>query len=418
VAEAKLTRLAEGEEGEETVRKQGRITRRGFLKMGGGAFAGAYALSLAGCGGGGGSEGSSVESIELYHLQGFWQDFLTEMGTSASKDIGVGFKPREFSDPTPYQQVIRSSMQTNEAPGLCYWWSGYRLESLASRGGFQDLTSIWEEQVKQGNLPQGLAESFSYDGKQYAVPYNSSLYAVYYNKRIFEEHGLTPPRSWDDLISTAGELKRAGVTPFFATVDDRWPSLIWFEELLARTDPDFYERLVRGEGSYTDPIVVSAMEEWKSMLDAGYFTNLDLSLDEVAAQFSEGKFAMMPYGTWYNAAVVGEEMSPEEEYGLFVMPNVNPDLDENVIFAEPGGLAIPANAPDVDASRRVLEWWVSPEAAAAWAGKINDVPVNPKSRIENPALDELVSTVQEGNHRLVLRPLLWNGSDQKLGEAT
>src|SRR5215203_7257089 len=41
------------------------LTRRGFLKAGGGALAGAYVLGLAGCGGGG-EQGGTAKSLEFW----------------------------------------------------------------------------------------------------------------------------------------------------------------------------------------------------------------------------------------------------------------------------------------------------------------------------------------------------------------
>ena len=69
----------------------GRLTRRDFLKMGGGALAGAYAMGgLAGCGGGGSSGGA----VELT-LWAWLPDFQTQvdMFEKAHKNIKVKLVP-------------------------------------------------------------------------------------------------------------------------------------------------------------------------------------------------------------------------------------------------------------------------------------------------------------------------------------
>jgi len=58
---------------------------------------------------------------------------------------------------------------------------------------------------------------------------------------------MASPPQVGDVSSTANELKRAGVTALLR--NSRRPVVNAnpdSEELLARTDPDFYERLVRG----------------------------------------------------------------------------------------------------------------------------------------------------------------------------
>jgi multiple sugar transport system substrate-binding protein len=74
-----------------------------------------------------------------------------------------------------------------------------------------------------------------------------------------------------------------------------------------------------------------------------------------------------------------------------------------VVVVETGALAIPTNAPDVDASTQVAEWWVSPKAASTWANDLGDIPVNPKAEAPSPMLATLVSTIQDNNYRLMQR---------------
>jgi ABC-type glycerol-3-phosphate transport system substrate-binding protein len=264
------------------------LTRRDFLKVGGGALAGAYVLTLTGCGGGEG-EGRTSSSVTLFHDKPTWP--FEKMGKRSSKAIGIGIEASEYADTTSYQQAIKSSLRAGESPGLFTWWSGYNLISLAREGGLQDVSSTWASQVEKGNLAEDLRKPFAFEGKQYAVPTHVSYWPVYYNKRVFEKQGLAPPETWDELMSIAGTLKKADVTPFYATVDGRWPAFIWFEELMIRTDPDFYSRLMEGEESYTDPVVVDVMKEWKSMIEAGYFTQLDMPMDATAVgEFKQGNF--------------------------------------------------------------------------------------------------------------------------------
>jgi len=90
-------------------------------------------------------------------------------------------------------------------------------------------------------------------------------------------------------------------------------------------------------------------------------------------------------------------------------------LNENVIIVETGALSIPVNAPDPETSKKVAEWWVSPEAAAAWAEMLGDIPVNPKAEVPNAMFSRLVSTVQDNNYRLMQR--FWEATLPQIAEA-
>ena len=50
-------------------------------------------------------------------------------------------------------------------------------------------------------------------------------------------------------------------------------SFVWFETLLAGKDPDLYDALATGKAKYTDPGVVDVMNDWKKLIEAGYFSD-------------------------------------------------------------------------------------------------------------------------------------------------
>ena len=209
-----------------------------------------------------------------------------------------------------------------------------------------DVSDIWTQAVADGNLPESLSAAFTFDGAQYAVPSHVSYWTVFYNKKVFEANGLTPPTTWDELMTIAETLKAAGVTPFGATQVGRWPSFIWFEEMILRSDPQLYLDLTAGTAKYTDDAVVQAMEVWKGLIENEYFTSFDLDLFvDGPAQFAAGEFAMLPIGTWYQSNFIANDMVPGVDYDQFIMPNINPDLAESVIIVETGALAIPSAAP-------------------------------------------------------------------------
>ena len=355
-------------------------------------------------------------TLRFAHDKVPWEELYQEMGEMSAEAVGISLEITPYSDTTTYQQTILSSLPTDEAPDVFTWWSGFRMEDLYASGNLLDVTSVWETAIQEGNLPESLAAAFTFDGKQYGVPNHVSYWPTFYNKKVFDDNGLAVPTTWDELMAAAETLKGADVTPFYATIDGRWPSFIWFEEMLIRTDPDFYEQLTLGQKSYTDPVVIGAMETWKSMFDEGYFTALDIPQDSNAAgMFANGEIAMFQIGTWFQQQFIDAGMTPGEDFDAFILPNVNPDLQENVIVVEAGPFAIPSNAANVDKSVEFFNWWVSPEAQTAWANKLGDAPANPKAESENPILAGLISTLGEQQYRFMQR--YWEASPPAIVES-
>ena len=294
-----------------------RLSRREVVKRGG-----ALGLSMSAISGGparaaaAGAAAQEQTTVRLAHDKGQdWNNYYSEMGKLSASKIGIGIEGQPYPDTTSYKQAILQSLPTKEAPDIFTWWSGFQMEDLYKSGNLLDVTSVWQTAVQNGDLPETLAGAFTFDGKQYGVVNHVSYWPVFYNMKVFAENEIAVPTTWADLMAAADTLKTAGVAPFFANVSERWPSFIWFEELLIRTDPDFYEALMRGEKSYTDPVVVGVMETWKSLFDKGYFSALDIPIDvsNTGGAFARGEVAMIPMGTWSNQWYLGNEMKPGED---------------------------------------------------------------------------------------------------------
>lgn len=347
---------------------------------------------------------NATTNLEFYHDKANWQDFFTAMSDASSTALDISFEPIPYSDTTSYQQVINSSLTTDDAPDLFTWWSGYRMEDMYKSGGLLDVTDIWTAAVAAGDLPESLASAFTFDGKQYAVPQSSSYWVVFYNKKVFADNSIAIPTTWAELMTAADTLKAADVTPFFATVDGRWPSFIWWEELLIRSDPQFYRDLCEGKAKYTDPQAVAAIETWKGMIDKEYFTDLDLTMDEnFVAMFQNGEVAMIPVGTWFQQSFITADMVPGEDFDAFILPNVNPDLATNVAIVETGSICIPAAAQNLEASKAVATWWDQVDAQTQWSTLLGDAGANPKVTHDNPVLTNVANILNEGSYELLQR---------------
>ena len=342
-------------------------------------------------------------------------DGLQEMFELAQEELGIQIEVTQFADTTAYQQSIQSSLPTDSPPDLVTWWSGYRMEDLVASGELVSLNDQWDDYIANDYLSGDLADAFRFDGEIYGVPLHVSYWPVFYNVEMFDELGLDVPETWDELIQVADTLVDNDITPFFATTDGRWPAFIWFEEFIIRTDPDFYARLVEGDESYDDPLVIDAMEEWGEWIERGYFTPLDTDMNDHPAMMAEGEVAMSVQGTWFNSAYQGAGLEPGDGYDTFILPNRDPGLGENVIIFETSPLALTANANNRDEALEFLDWWVEPDTQAALASRIGDTPASPAVPAPDAAMQSLVDRIDEGDYRSLQR--YWEASPPAIVEA-
>ncbi|HEY7031050.1 MAG TPA: extracellular solute-binding protein [Thermomicrobiales bacterium] len=383
-------------------------TSRRRLLQGGAALGLGAALPIVSHSRGAGAQ--DVTKLKFSHDKSPWQQFFKDMGDLAQKEININWDVTPYSDTTSYQTALKGALPTSDTPDLFTWWSGYRLEELYTAGVLEDLTDIWTKAVSDGNAPESLGAAFTFDGKVYSFPLHVSYWVVFYNKKVFADNGITAaPATWADFTAACDKLKTAGVTPMASTVVGSWPSFILFEEMVLRTDPQFYLDLTAGKAKYTDPTAVKAMDTWKGLIDNGYFTSFDAAMDtDWPGMFAQGQVAMIPVGTWYQSNFTAQNMKPGEDYDLFIMPNVDPAVTQKVAIVETGALAVAAKSSQIDAAKQFVSWWVSTDAQTAWSNKLGDTPANTKAVSDNPILKTLLDTLANDHYTLYQR--YWEAS--------
>ncbi|TDD93596.1 carbohydrate ABC transporter substrate-binding protein [Actinomadura rubrisoli] len=358
-------------------------------------------LIATGCGSGGDS-GAKTSELKLYNDKGAWKPFFEQMGTLGKEQTGLGMKPVGYTDEPTYTAFIKTSFRTKVKPDLFTWTTGGRLQEIVKQNQVADTSQLWQDAIKSGDLSADLQKYYTVGGKQYCVPLQTGYWGMFYNKKIFAKYGLKPPTTWAELDTLARTLKAKGQVPFNHTTPTSLFSFAWFEQLLAGSDPDLYERLSTGQASYTDPGVVKAMERWKSMIDSGWFSNPGDKADP-ADHFKSGDAAMVISGTWFNTSMTQRGLKQGEDYGFFFIPNVEPSLPKTSLVFESGPLCSLRKAPDKEASMKYLKWWITPGAQEKWANMRGDVSSDPKVKVADPELDKVSKQAASDKNRLVLR---------------
>lgn len=79
------------------------------------------------------------------------------------------------------------------------------LYALVDRGIVDDLTA--NKNIIPDTAIKGMIDVGTFDGKLLFMPYRPNVEITYYNEKKFQEAGLTPPKTWDDLLSVAKAFK-------------------------------------------------------------------------------------------------------------------------------------------------------------------------------------------------------------------
>ena len=272
------------------------------------AMIAAASLALAGCtGGGGGGEQETTGALNFYTNKGAWEPNFEALNTGSEADIEVSLDVTGYSDQPQYEAFIKQSFPRRREPRAVHLADRSRpSKNSSTTASSPRRPTIWTEAIDNGWVSEDLAQYYTFDGKQYCVPLNIAYWVMYYNIPIFEENGIEVPETWDDLMAAAETLKGNGVIPFYTT--STLFTFVWFETLVAGTDPALYNGLATGEVKYTDPEIVDIMNEWLEQEDAGWFTDPGSTTDP-ATMLNNGEMAMINFGTFFSGSLKGVGMS-------------------------------------------------------------------------------------------------------------
>lgn len=367
---------------------------------------------LAGCARGTQTRAAPPGTVTLNNDNSGWTPGYDAASTVLDRRTGYRMAVRAVPNVSNYQQVVRMSAQTGTSTDLVKWWNGYRLQDIARNGLLTDLTAVWESALEQGWVNPALRESFTWSGRQYAVPLYQSYYPVFYSRKAFADRGLQVPTTFAQFRDLCRALAADGVVPVQAPGASSWEALIWFEQLVAGSDPGFWTALTAGEAGYEDEPAQRAMALWSELYADGVFSPADVDVSGAIGKFGDGTAGMVLTGSWFSNTLVTAGLTGEQ-IGTFLLPPVEPAA-QPVVFVESSALAVPRNAHKRTAAEEVAGAWLAPDVQVAWTGFLQDSSANPQVPAPSPLVADLTAEVDRSAPRELIR--YWEASPPALVE--
>jgi multiple sugar transport system substrate-binding protein len=344
--------------------------------------------------------GKTSGTVEFWLDKMADQEIIDKVSTAWKKDSGIDLKIIAYPDAASFQTAMQQSIDDPKAPGLFTWWSGSQLETLAKNDKLVDLTSEWDDYIKEGVSPD-IMEAFTVDGKVYAAPYSILYNTVLYNKTVFDKAGVTEtPKTFDEFLSVLEKIKQSGVTPI-GLKNDSWASFIWFQQLVAAYDPQLYVDLCSGTKPYNDPDVKKVMEIWKDMFDKGYFAKPVLPND-MFKSFAKGEVGMMlEPNTEATSMLIQYGMEPGVDIDTLAVPSMKGG--KSTIFFEASPIAIPKATKDIDTAKAALRGFYKQETQKVMLDE-QGIANTSSVEVENKTIVNILAMTADGeNYQLLLR---------------
>jgi alpha-glucoside transport system substrate-binding protein len=269
------------------------------------------------------------------------------------------------------------------------------LHTLATQGKVQALGPVI------GNLSSNYGSAWnqlaSVNGTLYGVWFKgANKNTIWYNPALFNQAGITsPPSTWEQLISDAGTLKAAGITPFSLCSDVGWPVAdLWQNIYLKTAGATAYNNLATHTTKWTDPTVTTAFSTMAQLVGQPSYllggttgalaTKYPDCVDKVfpkpgtmpqAAMVIEGDFVVSEITgnssnyvggtTGSSGAACTADPSKSPCYDFFPFPAPAADSANNSAIQGAGDVAmLMKSTPQAEA---LIKYLASPQSAEIWA---------------------------------------------------
>jgi N-acetylglucosamine transport system substrate-binding protein len=191
------------------------------------------------------------------------------------------------------------------------------LGTLVGNGQVTDLSDLLKapsiddpSKTVADTLLPGALTATTFDGKVMALPYVYTAYGFWYSQSLFKKNGWEWPTTWVGLVTLAGKIKAAGISPFAYG---------------GQTAPDYFMQplislavKLGGVGTVTDIDNLKA-GAWQSepmqqaaqaiatLVKSGWMMSGSAGLTHTQAQTAwvQGKAAIYPSGSWIEAEMKG-----------------------------------------------------------------------------------------------------------------
>jgi raffinose/stachyose/melibiose transport system substrate-binding protein len=303
-----------------------------------------------------------------------------------------------------YKTKIKVAIGAGLAPCVFPTWGGGPLREYVKGGQVLDLSAFLSKDNYRNRFLDAAMTGVTFDGKIYGVPVeNVSLAVIFYNKAIFAKHNLTPPATYDELLTIVRTLKEKGIAPFALANKPKWPGSMFFMYLVDRlAGPEtFAKAAAREDVTFEAPVFIEAGKRLQALVKAGAFqegfNGLDYDTGGMRALLYSGKAAMELMGTWEIGTIKTENADfYQNNLGFFPFPALKDGAgDPKNIVGTVGNnfYSIPRSCPHPEEAFKLIQYMID-DTSVVVRGKSGRIPPVKGFQTGDPVLQEVMGLVE------------------------
>ncbi|MFC5531513.1 ABC transporter substrate-binding protein [Cohnella yongneupensis] len=278
-----------------------------------------------------------------------------------------------------FEATISVRVNGGNAPDIADFPQPGLLANIAKTGKVVDISTFLDKATMEKKYNQSWLDMATMDGANGKIM--SGVWArssvkslVWYNKKEFEAAGYTVPTTWDELLALTDQIAKDGDPAWAIGIESGaatgWPATDWVEDIMLRTTtPENYDKWVKGELPFTDPIVKNAVQKMSDIwfkegaVYGGTKSIVSTSFgDAPKVLFDNPPKAWLHRQASFITSFFPEGLKASEDYDWFPLPSIDPQYGTPALVA--GDIyAMFNDRPEV---RAVMEFFTTGESIKTW----------------------------------------------------
>ena len=344
------------------------IAASGFLAV-------AATATLTGCGStgstsstsssGSGTSGNSSTKVTLQFLQN---------KTEATGEFKKLIKQFEQKNPnitvtqiTPpnADTVLKTDLTKNQLPDVIAMGADSTFIEMAKAGVLKDFAGSSALQQVNGSYVK-MMETEVGKSDPYGIPYTVNAEPLLYNKTLLQKYNLTPPTTWDEMMSDAQKIKAAGGTPFYFGFKDSWTTMVPWNALAANVqDPTaFMSALKSGKETFANnyQTVAQRMVQLASYGEPGEYGK---GYTDANTAFANGKSVFYVQGDWAISSIM--QANPKMQLGAVIFPATNTASKTKLVSGIDSVLTMPTQTKNKAAAQKFINFLLQQSVAQTYS---------------------------------------------------
>lgn len=161
----------------------------------------------------------------------------------------------------------------------------------------------WEGDARWGDtFVPGALDSWRIDGGVYGLPFSYACWMIFYDRALFQSHGWTEPRTWEEFFALCDQIRAAGLAPLaLAGTRGLYPEAFLRAAYYNLAGADGWQALQTLQpGAHLDPRFIRAAGVLQRVTRENTIRGWE-GATHTGAQlaFIEGRAAMTVSGSWF-----------------------------------------------------------------------------------------------------------------------